>query len=230
MLQQFCTVRWVRCSFLSVRFSHELCLDGCRLSCARAVLLQWIAVWSLTAELCRLLTTYSRNFLHVDTGFKCWQVAGPASSCLFGAGLGRIEISGSWTDFGKAWLSVYSMIIWGAVCQRARQPVPGIYADIVQVEPPLTEHWAFFMLIMCRPLQQGPISSVVRAMVLWAIGRGLNPRMEYMLLPVPVPQHVWLGFGVKGTARPACTLKRVKWGPLLVNSLGGLDNHPKTAR
>ena len=44
--------------------------------------------------------------------------------------------------------------------------------------------WSFG--IRSGPLQQGSISSVVRAMALWAIGCGLNPRMEHFLLHMPL--------------------------------------------
>ena len=70
-------------------------------------------------------------------------------------------------------LGVLHEIMGRRMSARARQPIPSIYADIVEAYPrnervgTHTQSMGYFALsTMCRPLQQGSLSSVVRAMVL----------------------------------------------------------------
>ena len=73
-----------------------------------------------------------QEFLHVDTGFIALVLTSSGPRVIMSVWCWFVA---SGDKFGKAWFSVYSMRLWGAVCQRARQPIPSIYADIVEAYP-----------------------------------------------------------------------------------------------
>ena len=72
-------------------------------------------------------------------------------------------------------------------------------------------------------LQQGSISSVVRAMVLWAIGRGLNPRMEHI---AGAHRSLHLFTRVRQNTSPCSAFAASRAPPLPPTDLRRIDNRP----